>query len=210
MTYIERAVGGVEARKYILERLIRGEASGIELKDYLEGKIGHISDTQVYYNIGRLVDAGIVRVKRRWREKVFEISPQWIQDVRMYLGLEVPLAYIGGFESEIPFRLKGRLRSFLGKDVDWFILLVKESMRDRVRLYGAESVYVDDSIWDGSVVGVAEPLRAIIEEKIKKYDLIVDVTHGTDVTKLALLQLAWEYNLKCIRYEKGRFIWLKV
>ncbi len=211
VSYIEKAIGGVEARRYILERLLKGEASGVELKEWLEGKLGgHISDTQVYYNLGRLLEMGVVGVKRRWREKVYEIVPQWIQDVRMYFKVAAPLAYMGGYESEIPFSLKGRLRSFLGRDIDWFILIVKESVRDRVRLYGAECVYVDDSIWDGSVVGVIGPLRHVVEEKIRKYDLVVDVTHGTDVSKLALLQLAWEYNLKAIRYEKGRYIWLKV
>ncbi|MHA1859644.1 MAG: winged helix-turn-helix domain-containing protein [Candidatus Asgardarchaeia archaeon] len=208
--YIEKLISGVDARVEIIKKLLEGGMTGTELKDYLESIMGNkISDTMVYYNLGKLAEAGIVEVSRKWREKIYSISLRWIQAIREYFKIKVPYAYIGGFESEVPFSLKSRLYNFLGKDVAWFILIVAESMRNKVRLTGAEIVYVDDSIWDGSVYGVMEPIRRIVEDKLKNYDLVVDVTYGNDVTKLALLQIAWAYNLKCFRYERGRYVWLR-
>lgn len=207
--YIEKVVSGVKARELILRRLLKGGASGLELRAFLEKELGPISETVAYYNLGRLYEAGLVVVSRKWREKIYEISPRWLQKIRNYLGIEVPVAYLGGFESEIPFSLRSRLRNFIGKDISWFILIVNESMRNRAKLYGAECIYVDDSIWDGSVLGVMPPIKQLVEEKLQKYELVIDVTNGSEPTKLALLQLAYEYNLKCFRYEKGRYVWLK-
>ncbi|MGQ4833457.1 MAG: winged helix-turn-helix domain-containing protein [Candidatus Asgardarchaeia archaeon] len=209
LAFIERVVGGVEARKLILRRLLKGGASGIELKEDIEKSLGAISDTVVYYNLNRLVEEKLVRVSRRWREKIYELEPKWIPAIRKFFGIKAPVAYIGGFESEIPFSMRGRLRSFLGEDIAWFILIVSESMRGRVRLYGAECIYIDDGIWDGSVIEVMPKLKHTIEEKLYSFDLVVDITHGSEPTKIALLQLAYEYSLPCFRYEKGHYVWIK-
>jgi len=209
LEFIERVIGGVEARRWILLRLLKGGASGIDVKEEMEKELGFFSDTVVYYNLNKLVEEGLVRVSRRWREKIYELSPKWIPSIRRYFGIKAPMAYIGGFESEIPFSMRGRLRSFLGEEIAWFILIVSESMRGQVRLYGAECVYIDDGIWDGSVIDVMPRLKSVIEEKLYNFDLVVDITHGSEPTKIALLQLAYEYNLPCFRYEKGRYVWLK-
>ncbi len=207
--FIERVIGGVEARRWILRRLLQGGASGIEIKEDMEKELGPMSDTVVYYNLNKLVEEKLVRVSRRWREKIYELEPKWIPAIRRYFGIKAPIAYIGGFESEIPFSMRGRLRSFLGNDIAWFILIVSESMRGRVRLYGAECIYIDDGIWDGSVIEVMPKLKNAIEEKLYSFDLVVDITHGSEPTKIALLQLAYEYSLPCFRYEKGHYVWIK-
>ncbi len=219
---VARAVGGVEARLVILQELLSGPKTGIELRYALAREFGvspkSISDAKLYFNLQALENSGVIMRYRDWKTKYAEINPRMLQAVRRYLNVVVPVSCLAALDSE-PFLMREigwRLREQEGISPSKYVFIAESKMKGKIggRTEEAEVVWVDEEDLHDyeKVYKVAE--EVLVERLLYKSEPIIDVTDGTRVTVAALQQLAWEYGLRIFYlkgkpYDKRKIVWIK-
>jgi len=215
---IERAIGGVESRRVLLEELLEGEKTGLQLRYALAKSFGvtldEVSDARLYHNISQLEEAGLIRRRREWKDKFAEIIPQMVQPVRDYLGIKAQVMYIGALEDD-PYVIR-RVRQVLldnsrVKPVS-YLFLGTDSVKGKVSglTEDVQIMVLPDRIINYSFDGVYEAVRVEVEKYLRKHEIVFDVTCGSRFTAMAFYGLAHEYGCKCFYImDDNRLIWIK-
>lgn len=207
---VERAIGGVEARRIILKELLEGPKTGYELRDALAKELGvsvdNISDAKLYFNLQALENSGLINRYREWKSKYAEIIPSMVQAVRRYLNVSAPVLCLSSLDSEplLVREVGRRLREQSGIDPDLYVFIAENEMRTRVggKPDNAEIIWVPEyAMYDFK--RMYEVTKNIVEREIGRKEIIMDVTDGTRISAVALQQLAWEYGLR-VFYLKGK------
>ncbi|MFX0096965.1 MAG: hypothetical protein ACFE7E_04310 [Candidatus Hodarchaeota archaeon] len=215
---VEKAIGGVEARRILLEELLEGTKTGLQLRHALARKfnveMGSVSDARLYFNLQQLEEAGLIKRRREWKAKYAEILPEKIQAVRNFLGVKAPIIYIGGL-TEDPSVIRS-IRAFLDRrgriKPEKYIFLTDEEMRGRVAgiTEDVELLYLPKRIVSNSFDGVYEAIKDVVDRLIGEHEIMFDVTDGTRFSVLAMYSLAVEYGLRCFYVlEENRIVWIR-
>lgn len=75
--FIKKIIGNGTTRKILLEQLLSGEKSGLELRQSL----GKSSDSKLYFNLSVLETAKIISSRKEWRDKYFKIKKEEYKDL---------------------------------------------------------------------------------------------------------------------------------
>lgn len=215
---IERAIGGVESRRVLLEELLEGEKTGLQLRYALAKSFGvsldEVSDARLYHNISQLEESGLIRRRREWKDKFAEIVPQKVQAVRDYLGIRSPVMYIGALEDD-PYAIR-RVRQVLLDNSrvkpERYLFLGTESVKGKVSglTEDVDVLVLADKIISYSFDGVYEAVRSELEKYLRSHEIVFDVTCGSRFTAMAFYGLAHEYGCKCFYImDDERLIWIK-
>lgn len=207
---VERAIGGVEARRIILKELLEGPKTGYELRDALAKELGvnvdDISDAKLYFNLQALENSGLINRYREWKSKYAEIVPTMVQAVRRYLNVRAPILCLCSLDSEplLVREVGRRLREQTGIDPDSYVFIAESEMRTRVggKPDNAEIIWIPEYAMH-DFKRIYEVAKSIVEREIGRKEVILDVTDGTRISAVALQQLAWEYGLRLF-YLKGK------
>lgn len=218
---IDEVIDGVEARRVILEMLLNGPKSGVELRHGLAVRfnktVTEISDAVLYTNLQVLESVGLIRRCRsldNWKTKLAEIVPEKIQIVRKYFEVSVPVVCVGGLED--PEHLID-VRTVLERELkpSKYIYLVREDLKNRFSGVSEKITFevFKQDVWEEGFEELYSRVKRIVEQEIADFEVVFDMTNGSRVCILALSKLSWEYNLRCFYIQKkggsGRFIWIK-
>jgi len=214
---VERAIGGVETRRIILEELLEGEKTGLQLRHALSRSFNvpleEVSDARLYHNLTQLEEAGIIRRRRDWKVKYAEILPEMIQGVREYLGVKAPVLYIGALDED-PGAMRRVRQVLLDRSrvqPEKYIFLGTDELKRKVSgiTDDVEIMTMPPKIIEHSFDGVYEAVRSIVESKIIDYEVVFDVTYGSRFTAIAFFGLAHEFNLRAFYIlDDSRLIWI--
>jgi len=221
---VEDIIGGVEARKIILKKLLDGPKSGVELRHALavafNRPVTEISDAMLYFNLQALENAGLIRRNRgrdNWKAKFAEIVPEKIQLVRKYFGISVPIVCIGGLDD--PQHVRG-MRRVLRSDNNLvpskYIFVISSNFKRKIAGVPEDVVFeeFEEHILEEDFEEVYRKIRGIIEKEVATHEVILDLTCGSRVCILSLFKIAWEFGLRCFYVQRlgeneKRVIWIK-
>jgi DNA-binding transcriptional ArsR family regulator len=214
---VERAIGGVETRRIILEALLEGEKTGLQLRHSLSKNfdvaLDDVSDARLYHNLTQLEEAGIIRRRRDWKVKYAEIVPEMIQGVREHLAVKAPALYIGSIDED-PWVIRRVRQVLLDRsrvNPKKYIFLTTDEMKGKVSgiTDDVEIMAMADKIIKHSFDGVYQAVRSLVESNILEYEIVFDVTCGSRFTAMAFFGLAHEFNLRAFYIlDDQRLIWI--
>ena len=216
---VEKIISGVDARKIILNCLLDGPKTGSEIRwalaDSFDRRIDGVSDTLLYFNLQHLENNEIITRTKEWKLKYSEILPDKIQSIRKFFHKIVPITIVGGIEEEpnVIRSLRNRLR--IEKSItppEKYIFLGPEQLRRKVAGFfpDVKLIYVKPDTFFRNPKELYELVKTeILDPEIKKNEVIMDVTSGSRICSLALLNLAYEYGLRCIYLDENeKLIWI--
>ena len=221
---VEDVIGGVEARRIILKKLLDGPKSGVELRHALatalNRSVTEISDAMLYFNLQALEGAGLIRRSRgrnNWKAKFAEIVPEKIQLVRKYFGITVPIVCMGGLDD--PEHVRGVRRVFRN-DTNLtplkYIFVISNNFKRKIAGIPKDTVFeeFEENILEEDFEEVYRKIRSIVEREITNYEVVLDLTCGSRVCVLSLFKIAWEFGLRCFYVQRWgenerRVIWIK-
>ncbi|TFF86082.1 MAG: hypothetical protein EU551_02590 [Promethearchaeota archaeon] len=214
---IEQVIKGVQARKVILQTLLEGEPrKGSDLRlalaDAFDRRIDGVSDALIYFNLQYLENAGYIYSYREWKDKYAQLNPEWVQPLRNYFRVVAPVACVGFIGEDPRVHLQLRMKFKLAKGVkpEKFLFFTSTKMRGKISGF-FDNVQVEfikeENIYDFKYL--IKRMDKEIKKLITKYEVIVEVGHGTRFCSLALHQTALEYSLKSFYLtEDDRIFWI--
>ena len=221
---VEDIIGGVEARRIILKKLLDGPKSGVELRHALatafNRSVTEISDAMLYFNLQALESAGLIRRSRgrnNWKAKFAEIVPEKIQLVRKYFGITVPIVCMGGLDN--PEHMRGMRRVFKN-DTNLtpakYIFIISNNFKRKIAGIPEDTVFeeIEENVLEEDFEEVYRRIRFIVEKEITTHEVVLDLTCGSRVCVLSLFKIAWEFGLRCFYVQnlgenERRIIWIK-
>ncbi|WXG45604.1 MAG: hypothetical protein WED05_02740 [Candidatus Atabeyarchaeum deiterrae] len=213
-SYVSKVVGGVDAREWLLEGLVGGPKSGLNLRRFLAKKLrSKISNAKLYYNLQVLFDAGLIRLRSKWRGKEVELDPRWLQPVREYFNVKTPIVCVGGLEER--FRSPSLVESALTltdiKPIRYY-LVARDELRGKVSGVpgNVKFVLVSSELLEGDLAGIKRVFEGVISDELGSHEVIVDLSDGVRLGMLVLYRLAEDYGLRrfYLSEPEHKIIWL--
>jgi len=212
--FVSSIIGGVEAREALLEALVGGPKSGLNLRRSLSKKLkSKISNARLYYNLEVLSEAGLVRLRSKWRGKEIELDPRWLQPVREYFGVKTSVVCLGGLKER--FRISSLVESALKladiKPIRYYYVARDELRRKVSGVPGnVKFIFVSGALPEGDVAGLHRVFEGIIADELGSHQVIVDLSDGIRLGVLVLYKLAEEYGLSrfYLSEPEQKIIWL--
>jgi len=212
--FVSNVIGGVEAREALLESLVSGPKSGLSLRRSLAKKLKfRISNARLYYNLDVLSQAGLLKLRSKWRGKEVELDPRWIQPVREYFGVKSQVVCVGGLEER--FRISSLVESALKladiKPIRYYYVARDELRRKVSGVPGnVKFVFVSGVLSEGDMAGLRRVFEGIITDELRSHQVIVDLSDGIRLGVLVLYKLAEEYGLGrfYLSEPEQKIIWL--
>lgn len=199
-SFVSAVVGGVEAREILLEALIGGSKSGLDLRRYLKKKLkSKISNARLYYNLQVLSEAHLLKLHSKWRGKEVELDPMWLQPVREYFSVKAPIVCVGGLQERfrIPSLLDSALKLVDIKPIRYYFV-ARDELRKKVSGVpgNVKFVYVSDELMEGDLAGLNRVFQGIISDELDSHEVIVDLSDGGRLGVLVLYKIAEDYGLR--------------
>nr|MDO8099874.1 hypothetical protein [Candidatus Njordarchaeota archaeon] len=212
--FVSNVIGGVEAREALLESLVSGPKSGLNLRRSLTKKLkSRISNARLYYNLEVLSQAGLLKLRSRWRGKEAELDPRWLQPVREYFGIKSPVVCVGGLEER--FKISSLVESALKladiKPIRYYYVARDELRRKVSGVPGnVKFIFVSGVLPEGDMAGLRRVFEGIIADESGSHQVIVDLSDGIRLGVLVLYKLAEEYGLSrfYLSEPEQKIIWL--
>jgi hypothetical protein len=213
-SFVSATIGGVEARETLLEALVTGPKSGLDLRRFLVKKLkAKISNAKLYYNLQVLSEARLVKLHSKWRGKEFELDPMWLQPVREYFGVEVPVVCVGGLEERFrgPSLLEAALKLADIKPIRYYFVARDELRRKVSGVPGnVKLIYVSEELLEGDLAGLNRVFQGIISDELDSHEVMVDLSDGGRLGVLILYKLAEDYGLRrfYLPESKQKIVWI--
>ncbi len=213
-SFVSAAVGGVEAREMLLEALVAGPKSGLDLRRFLVKKLkSRVSNAKLYYNLQVLSEARLVKLHSKWRGKEVELDPMWLQPVREYFGVEVPVVCVGGLEERFrsPSLLESALKLADIKPIRYYFVARDELRRKVSGVPGnVKFIYVSEELMEGDLAGLNRVFQGIISDELDSHEVMVDLSDGGRLGVLVLYKLAEDYGLRrfYLPESKQKIVWI--
>jgi hypothetical protein len=198
--FVSAIIGGVQARELILEALIAGSKSGLDLRRFLAKKLkSRISNARLYYNLQVLVGAHLVKLHSKWRGKEVELDPKWLQPVRDYFGTKAPVVCVSGLEERlrsITF-VESALKVAEIRPIRYYFV-AREEFKKRVSGVpgNVKFIFVSEDLLEGDFPGLKRVFEGIITDELDSHEVIVDLSDGGRLGLLILYRLAEDYGLR--------------
>jgi hypothetical protein len=213
-SFVSAAIGGVEAREILLEALVGGPKSGLDLRRFLRKKLRtRISNAKLYYNLQVLSESGLLKLYSKWRGKEVNLDPMWLQPVREYFGVKVPVVCVGGLEERFrnPSLLEEALRLADIKAIRYYFVARDELRRKVSGVPGnVKFVYVSDDLMEADLPGLKKVFQGILSDELDSHEVIVDLSDGGRLGILVLYKLAEDYGLRrfYLSESKHKIVWI--
>jgi hypothetical protein len=213
-TFVSAVVGGVEAREILLEALVGGPKSGLDLRRFLAKKLkSRISNAKLYYNLQVLSEARLLKLHSKWRGKEVELDPMWLQPVREYFGVKVPVVCVGGLQERFrnPSLLESALKLADIKVIRYYFVAQDELRRKVSGVPGnVKFVYVSGELMEADLAGLNKVFQGIISDELDSHEVIVDLSDGGRLGVLVLYKLAEDYGLRRFYLSESRqkIVWI--
>jgi hypothetical protein len=213
-SFVSAAIGGVEAREILLEALVSGPKSGLDLRRFLRKKLRTgISNAKLYYNLQVLSGSGLLKLHSKWRGKEVNLDPTWLQPVREYFGVKVPVVCVGGLEERFrnPSLLEGALRLADIRAIRYYFVARDELRRKVSGVPGnVKFVYVSDDLMEADLAGLKKVFQGILSDELDSHEVIVDLSDGGRLGILVLYRLAEDYGLRrfYLSESKQKIVWI--
>jgi hypothetical protein len=212
--FVSNVIGGVGAREALLEALVSGPKSGLNLRRSLTKKLkSRISNARLYYNLGVLTEGGLLKLHSKWRGKEIELDPKWLQPVREYFGVKSPVVCVGGLEER--FRISSLVESALKlagiKPIRYYYVARDELRRKVSGVPGnVKFIFVSGGLPEGDQAGLRRVFEGIITDELGSHQVIIDLSDGIRLGVLVLYRLAEEYGLTrfYLSEPEQKIIWL--
>jgi DNA-binding PadR family transcriptional regulator len=197
--FVSSVIAGVEAREALLDSLVSGPKSGLSLRRTLTKKLkSRVSNARLYYNLQVLSQAGLLKVRSRWRGKEVELDPKWLQPVREHFGVKPSIVCVGGLEERfrIPSLVESALRLADIKPVRYYYVARDELRRKVSGVPGnVKFIFVSGALAEGDMPGLRRVFEGIITDELDSHQVITDLSDGIRLGVLVLYKLAEEYGL---------------
>jgi hypothetical protein len=213
-SFVSAAIGGVEAREMLLEALVAGPKSGVDLRRFLTKKLrARVSNAKLYYNLQVLSEARLVKLHSKWRGKEVELDPMWLQPVREYFRVEVPVVCVGGLEERFrsPSLLESALKLADIKPIRYYFVARDELRRKVSGVPGnVKFIYVTEELLEGDLAGLNRVFQGIISDELDSHEVMVDLSDGGRLGVLVLYKLAEDYGLRrfYLPESKQKIVWI--
>jgi len=212
---IEKIIGGVLARRVILETLLEGPKTGTELRwalaDRFDRRIDGVSDALLYFNLQHLENTGLILRKKEWKSKYASIIASKIQFIRNFFHVSAPVTVVSGIDDDPnlirTLRMNFRRQKAISPEKFYFIASDKLKRRAAGLFEGVKIFYVEDEVFKNDFRNMSSFIREIIDGEIASNEIIVNVASGSRICSLTLLRFAMQYTLRCFYLDKNEEIY---
>ena len=211
---LNKIIGGVLARRVILETLLEGPKTGSELRwalaDSFDRRIDGVSDALLYFNLQHLENMGLISRKKEWKAKYASIIASKMQFIRNYFHISAPIIILSGIEDDPNTIRELRMEIRRRKDIkpEKYIFYAPGKLNRRIAglLEGVKVEYIDNDTFHYKLKELENVIKECIDKEIMANEIIINVNSGSRICSLIFLKLAMQYRLRCFYINKNKEI----